>query len=94
MTDTNAILQLFERTGAYLRGHFRLTSGMHSPEYLQCARVLAHPEYAEELGTLLAEAVRSLAPGRAPGVVVAPALWRRDHRARSGARAGRAVPLH
>lgn len=74
MTDTNAILQLFERTGAYLRGHFRLTSGMHSPEYLQCARVLAHPRYAAELGTHLAEAVRSLAPGRAPDVVAAPAL--------------------
>jgi orotate phosphoribosyltransferase len=74
MTGTNAILQLFERTGAYLRGHFRLTSGMHSPEYLQCARVLAHPEYAAELGTRLAEAVRSLAPGRAPGFVAAPAL--------------------
>jgi orotate phosphoribosyltransferase len=74
MTDTNAILQLFERTGAYLRGHFRLTSGMHSPEYLQCARVLAHPEYAAELGALLAAAMRSLALGRAPGVVVAPAL--------------------
>jgi orotate phosphoribosyltransferase len=74
MTDTNAILQLFERTGAYLRGHFRLTSGMHSPEYLQCARVLAHPVYAAELGARLAQAVRSLAPGRAIGVVVAPAL--------------------
>jgi orotate phosphoribosyltransferase len=74
MTDTNAILELFERTGAYLRGHFRLTSGMHSPEYLQCARVLAHPEYAAELGARLAEAVRALAGDRAPDVVVSPAL--------------------
>ena len=71
---SNPVLELFDRTGAYLRSHFRLTSGMHSPEYLQCARVLAHPQYAAELGTLLAEAVRSLALGRAPGVVVAPAL--------------------
>jgi orotate phosphoribosyltransferase len=74
MTDTNAILQLFERTGAYLRGHFRLTSGMHSSEYLQCARVLAHPEYAAELGAQLAEAVRALAGGLSPRLVVAPAL--------------------
>jgi orotate phosphoribosyltransferase len=74
MTDTNAILELFERTGAYLRGHFRLTSGMHSPEYLQCARVLSHPEHAAGLGARLAEAVRALAGNRAPGVVVSPAL--------------------
>ncbi len=47
-------MQLFEETGAYLRGHFRLTSGLHSPEYLQCAKVLAIPEYAERLGSLLA----------------------------------------
>lgn len=74
MTDTNAILQLFERTGAYLRGHFRLTSGMHSPEYLQCARVLAYPEYAAELGAQLGETVRVLAGNRTPRVVVSPAL--------------------
>jgi len=74
MTDTNAILQLFETTGAYLRGHFRLTSGMHSPEYLQCARVLAYPEHAALLGTQLAEAVRALAGNRKPSVVVSPAL--------------------
>jgi len=74
MTDPNTIMQLFERTGAYLRGHFRLTSGMHSPEYLQCAKVLAYPEYAEELGSGLAEAVRPLCAGRAPKLVVSPAL--------------------
>ncbi|MGH9665616.1 MAG: orotate phosphoribosyltransferase, partial [Bryobacteraceae bacterium] len=34
------MLQVFENTGAYLRGHFRLTSGLHSNEYLQCAKVL------------------------------------------------------
>ncbi|MCE5309549.1 MAG: orotate phosphoribosyltransferase [Acidobacteriales bacterium] len=74
MTDTNAIMQLFERTGAYLRGHFRLTSGMHSPEYLQCAKVLAYPKYAEELGSGLAEAIRPLCGGRVPKLVVSPAL--------------------
>jgi orotate phosphoribosyltransferase len=39
----DAILKLFEQTGAYLRGHFRLTSGLHSPAYLQCAKVLQYP---------------------------------------------------
>jgi orotate phosphoribosyltransferase len=50
-------LQRFEQTGAYLRGHFRLTSGLHSPEYLQCALVLQYPHIAEELGRALATAI-------------------------------------
>ena len=44
------ILSVFYGTGAYLRGHFRLTSGLHSPEYLQCALVLQHPRHAEYFG--------------------------------------------
>ncbi|RPI18322.1 MAG: orotate phosphoribosyltransferase, partial [Acidobacteriales bacterium] len=48
------VLALFQQTGAYLRGHFRLTSGLHSPEYLQCAQVLQHPVHAEHLGQALA----------------------------------------
>ncbi|SRR5579885_3339481 len=44
----------FRETGAYLRGHFRLTSGLHSEEYLQCALVLQHPAIAEEFGRELA----------------------------------------
>jgi orotate phosphoribosyltransferase len=67
------ILELFRSTGAYLRGHFRLTSGLHSPEYLQCALVLQYPEHASHLGKLLAESVRTLA--KEPiGLVVSPAL--------------------
>lgn len=67
------ILELFRSTGAYLRGHFRLTSGLHSPEYLQCALVLQYPEHAAKLGKLLAESIRSLAP-EPIGLVVSPAL--------------------
>jgi orotate phosphoribosyltransferase len=48
-------LQTFQETGAYLRGHFRLTSGLHSAEYLQCAKVLQFPNIAERLGRQLAE---------------------------------------
>lgn len=66
-------MQLFEKTGAYLNGHFRLTSGLHSPEYLQCAKVLAHPAYAETLGKQLAQKLRQLT-GRDIDVVLAPAL--------------------
>src|SRR5258708_18513307 len=52
-----AVLDLFRSTGAYLAGHFRLTSGLHSPAYLQCALVLQHPRIAEALGRRLARAI-------------------------------------
>jgi orotate phosphoribosyltransferase len=71
--QSESILELFRSTGAYLQGHFRLTSGLHSSEYLQSALVLQHPPAAEKLGRLLAEAIRGLTPGRI-GLVVSPAL--------------------
>ena len=63
-------LALYEKTGALLRGHFRLTSGLHSDVYLQSALVLQHPEAAEALGAALA------APFRTVGArtVLAPAI--------------------
>ena len=67
--NSEQTLDLFRQTGAYLRGHFRLTSGLHSPEYLQCALVLQHPDFAEQLGAALAAAI-----GGAADVVVSPAV--------------------
>lgn len=69
-----SIMALFEETGAYLHGHFRLTSGLHSGEYLQCAKVLAHPAYAERLGRALAEQLKALIAGSEVEVAVAPAM--------------------
>ncbi len=69
-----SVMELFEETGAYLHGHFRLTSGLHSGEYLQCAKVLAHPSYAEKLGRSLGEKVKALAGDTAVDAVVAPAM--------------------
>ncbi|MFQ5798033.1 MAG: orotate phosphoribosyltransferase [Bacteroidota bacterium] len=43
------ILKIFEETGALLEGHFQLTSGLHSPQYFQCARVLQYPKYTQLL---------------------------------------------
>ncbi len=68
-----SIMELFEQTGAYLRGHFRLTSGLHSGEYLQCAKVIAHPAYAERLGVELARKLLPLLNHKATAVV-SPAL--------------------
>ena len=52
-------LELYEKTGALMRGHFRLTSGLHSDVYLQSALVLQYPEHAAALGTALAAAFRA-----------------------------------
>ena len=41
------ILEICRKTGALLRGHFRLTSGLHSGHYLQCAKALQYPEFSE-----------------------------------------------
>jgi orotate phosphoribosyltransferase len=64
------LLDLFRRSGALLDGHFRLTSGLHSSGYLQCALVLQHPQSAESLGRALGDRVAAL---RAT-VVLSPAL--------------------
>jgi orotate phosphoribosyltransferase len=73
MENVDDILALFQRTGAYMHGHFRLTSGLHSPEYLQCALVLQHPAYAEALGTRLARSLEEMNPTPIK-LVVAPAM--------------------
>ncbi len=64
------LLDLFRRSGALLEGHFRLSSGLHSTGYLQCALVLSRPRDAEVLGQAIAELVRPLRPT----VVLSPAL--------------------
>ena len=64
------LLDVFKRSGALLEGHFRLTSGLHSSGYLQCALVLQHPQHAEALGRALGERTRALRPT----LVLSPAL--------------------
>jgi orotate phosphoribosyltransferase len=63
-------LALYEATGALMRGHFRLTSGLHSDVYLQSALVLQHPAHAAALGADLAAHFR----GADARVVLAPAI--------------------
>lgn len=69
-----AVLALFRDCGALLEGHFLLTSGLHSPFYLQCARVLMDPRRAERVCEALAARLRAAHPDLACDVVVAPAL--------------------
>ena len=65
------LLDLFRRSGALLEGHFRLSSGLHSPGYLQCALVLQHPRARRGARPRRSrERVRDLRPT----VVLSPAL--------------------
>src|SRR5215475_12445390 len=70
MPTRDELLNLFRRSGALLEGHFRLSSGLHSTGYLQCALVLQHPEHAELLGRAIALRTRQLGAT----VVLSPAL--------------------
>ena len=71
--ESESVLELFRSAGAYLQGHFRLTSGLHSAEYLQSALVLRYPEAAEKLGRMLAARLRQVA-SEGVNLVVSPAL--------------------
>jgi orotate phosphoribosyltransferase len=61
---------LLQQSGALLHGHFRLSSGLHSPSYVQCALLLEHPRNARAIGEALAEKVRTMTPAK----IAAPAL--------------------
>ena len=52
--NSEDILKIFKDTGALLEGHFILTSGFHSPQYFQCAKVLQYPEYNQLLSSAIA----------------------------------------
>ncbi|AGB40881.1 orotate phosphoribosyltransferase [Halobacteroides halobius DSM 5150] len=49
------VIEIFKQTGVLQEGHFKLSSGLHSNQYLQCAQVLQYPVYAQELAKGLAK---------------------------------------
>ena len=53
--NEDQILDIFKKRNAILEGHFKLSSGLHSGKYIQCAKVLEHPDSAEVLCNTLAE---------------------------------------
>lgn len=81
------IRELLEVTGAVRQGHFQLSSGVHSPTYVQCALLLQHPEHAARLAQALArrfaESSIDLVAGPALGGVVLGYELARQLRARS-----------
>lgn len=66
-------LDRLRQAGALLDGHFRLSSGLHSPHYMQCARLLERPPEAEAAGQALVERLASRVDA-APGLVASPAI--------------------
>jgi orotate phosphoribosyltransferase len=64
------IMDIFTKTGAYQQGHFLLSSGLHSPAYLQCALVLQDPILATRLCGVLAEKFRT----DKPEIIIGPAM--------------------
>jgi orotate phosphoribosyltransferase len=69
MNGLNIIIRLLNKAGALLKGHFVLSSGLHSAEYLQCALLLSQPRYAQKLCRLLAAKFKN----RKIDIVVGPA---------------------
>jgi len=66
------VIEILKNTGALLEGHFILSSGLHSSNYVQCAKVFEYPEYGEEIGRLIAKKVQEASVE--VDIVVGPAL--------------------
>ena len=73
---TDAVEKMFEKSGALLKGHFLLTSGLHSPVYWEKALVIQYPEYTEKLCRMIADHFRKsgaqvVAGPTTPGIILA-----------------------
>jgi len=67
---TEEVMKNFEQVGAIQKGHFKLTSGVHSDTYIQCAQVMQHPEFMHNLCSELGKKFR----GDDIDVIVGPAI--------------------
>jgi orotate phosphoribosyltransferase len=72
--DQNEVLKLFEDTGALLHGHFELRSGLHSPQFFQCAHLLQHPRISGRLCEALVEKMNATIADLDVDCVIAPAM--------------------
>ncbi|MCM2505146.1 orotate phosphoribosyltransferase [Aureimonas altamirensis] len=71
--DQSEVIDIFRKAGAYLEGHFILTSGLRSPIFLQKARVFMHPDLTERLCRALADKIRAAVPEKID-YIVGPAV--------------------
>lgn len=72
--EQNEVLKLFEDTGALLNGHFQLRSGLHSPQFFQCAHLLQHPRISGRLCEALVEKMHATIANLEVDSVIAPAM--------------------
>lgn len=70
MLKQTEIEEIFKSTKALLEGHFLLTSGLHSPNYFQCAKVLQYPQHMTNLCTDIAKKIERMPVD----VVIGPAI--------------------
>ena len=71
MSD-DRILDIFRDKGAYLEGHFLLSSGLHSPNYMQSAKILQYPDIAADLGNRIQKKLNE--NDVHPDLILSPAL--------------------
>lgn len=67
---TEEVMKKFEQAGAIQKGHFKLTSGVHSDTYIQCAQIMQHPEFMHNLCSELGKKFR----GDDIDVIIGPAI--------------------
>lgn len=70
MITQESVIEILKKAEVLLEGHFLLTSGRHSDKYMQCAKLLQYPEYAEEI----AKAIAQHFEGEKIDIVIAPAI--------------------
>lgn len=70
MMDETELKAYLAASGAFLEGHFLLSSGLHSPNYVQCAQALKNPEWAGRMGAALAASWT----GPKPDLILSPAM--------------------
>lgn len=73
---TGSVERIFEQAGAVLKGHFLLTSGLHSPVYWEKAKVIQYPKFTEQLCRMIADRFRKagatvVAGPTTPGIILA-----------------------
>jgi orotate phosphoribosyltransferase len=68
--NTKEVMNKFEQAGAIQKGHFKLTSGVHSDTYIQCAQVMQHPGFMHNLCSELGRKFK----GENIDVIIGPAI--------------------
>ncbi|MDO5047274.1 MAG: orotate phosphoribosyltransferase [Anaerococcus sp.] len=65
-------LELLKKSNALLEGHFLLSSGKHSNKYVQCAKLIAHPDYCNEVSEIIGKKIKEA--GIKPDLCLGPAM--------------------